>query len=399
MHMDTNAKISESGVDASTSNKNFKASVPKPQHIPQAGYGGTSEQALDKVLGLLQEKDDTSRLVGLTLLKPLLDNNAQFREPRVIGKCWKAVPLKFIIRLLRSTTTEKMTKEEASNCIGIAVGVIRSFLCLSDGENTLPLGLATTIPPLQAALAESSEEMQCQIAEILSYFLYDKSGLAVMWRSTNWTKVLYCALHYKPALGLLVQVFQAAAVFDYQDRLERIHQVIENLVSRARNPHEISNVFEFCDTIFSFDFVAERNSRHPPQWLSPLTDLIHKTVLYVDKETPNSAKACSATGSLTATLLNRYRVSFSSLLFCSTAKEARLTFFDNVIIEIRSSIPSLQGSLYTPEYPARSAQLEACYNVLSNFISFLIETWESDVENGTRTTSSTRRLGDNVADY
>lgn len=398
--MDAVGKTSALKVSAGTSSKRSDGSELGPQHIvAQAGYQGTIDQALEKTLKWLQENNDTSRLAGLTLLKPLLENNAQLREQKVIEKCWKAIPIKFLIRLLRSTATEKTTQEEASNYIGIAVGVLHSFVCiLSTSGACHDPRLIAIIQPLLALLPESSNEIQCHIGEILIGLSTGESAFVTLWQPKNWTTLVDISLGTRPALILIKHICLLAADLRCDDYDARVHQTIMKLVSRARISNEISDVFEFCDAVLSYnaflagrggagldEITSPRNCRQPPHWLPILTSLIHKTVLYADEESSNTAEACSAVGSLIATLLDNYRASFPSLLFCSTANEARLTFINHVIVEIRSAMPSLQELLHMPQYTIRSSQLVACYDVLSNFIGFLISTLDSDVEDGSLT--------------
>lgn len=92
-------------------------------------------QSLDKALILLRASDDTSRFVGLALLKSMLDNHAELREnPEIITRCWEAIPASFLDRLIKARPSGKRSKEEAQNMIGLAVAVMHVFLTLLPRE-------------------------------------------------------------------------------------------------------------------------------------------------------------------------------------------------------------------------------------------------------------------------
>ena len=85
----------------------------------------------EQIKGLLKAKDDTSRFVGLALLKSVLDTQAQLREDTaLVSSLWESISPKFLARLLRASKNEKTTNEEAKNMVDIAVGVLHIFAIL-----------------------------------------------------------------------------------------------------------------------------------------------------------------------------------------------------------------------------------------------------------------------------
>ena len=61
-----------------------------------------STQTYEKLLELLKTKDDTSRFVGLALLKTVLDNGQLVQDTELIHEIWESISPKFIKRLLRA---------------------------------------------------------------------------------------------------------------------------------------------------------------------------------------------------------------------------------------------------------------------------------------------------------
>lgn len=89
-------------------------------------------QSLDQTLALLKAKDDTSRFVGLALLKFILDNKVDFlKDAEVIRRCWAAIPARFLDRLLRAPKNEDRSKEESLSMVKLAVAVLHTFIVLS----------------------------------------------------------------------------------------------------------------------------------------------------------------------------------------------------------------------------------------------------------------------------
>lgn len=87
--------------------------------------------ALEHMRGLLSANDDTSRFVGLALLKSVLDNQPLLREDvGQVTTLWEAISPKFLDRLLRAGQNQKVTKEEARNMVDIAVSVLHTFTSL-----------------------------------------------------------------------------------------------------------------------------------------------------------------------------------------------------------------------------------------------------------------------------
>lgn len=102
-----------------------------------------SAQGLAQILVLLKAKDDTSRFVGLALLKSVLDNREDLRkDSNILKSCWSAVPANFLDGLLRAPASLKNSKEESQSMVELAVAVLHAFLALlpedlNDDEKTL----------------------------------------------------------------------------------------------------------------------------------------------------------------------------------------------------------------------------------------------------------------------
>ena len=108
----------------------------EPRQSGEQAEDSKTARSLDKSLALLQANDDTSRFVGLALLKSMLDNHEELRSSKdIVARCWKAIPASFLDRLLKARPNAKRSKEEAQNMISLAVAIVHAFLTLLPQED------------------------------------------------------------------------------------------------------------------------------------------------------------------------------------------------------------------------------------------------------------------------
>lgn len=121
-----------------------------------------------------------------------------------------------------------------------------------------------------------------------------------------------------------------------------------------------------------------------PIWLGPLTKLIYQA--FNKPQTGNAAANRQAAILLSAALLHLYSAQYPPLLFGGPAIEhtgrdsrpSSYLFVKLLLIDIRTTIPSLQEILNSPEYPLVSARLAASYDLVSAFIGFLVSILDDD---------------------
>lgn len=110
-------------------------------------------EKLDLALGYLKDGDDTSKFVGLSQLRSILNNKRELREdPQTIARCWIAIPSRFLDRLLRATDYNGDRILDRDYMIGLAVSVIHTFASLLDVSLTNDQRFAGKIGRLVAAL-------------------------------------------------------------------------------------------------------------------------------------------------------------------------------------------------------------------------------------------------------
>src|SRR6187399_1528450 len=110
-----------------------------------------SPTSLDRIQTLLNAKSDTSRFVGLTVLKSVLDSSEALRnDQEAVATLWKSVPPIFLDRLLRIQQGNGGPRN-AKDMLDLAVSVLHTFtaLLLPDDRDTNLFG---RIPRLVSCL-------------------------------------------------------------------------------------------------------------------------------------------------------------------------------------------------------------------------------------------------------
>jgi len=111
--------------------------------------------SIDKVQTLLKAKDDTSRFVGLALLKSVLDNSEELRnnEDAVIA-LWESISPKFLDRLIKtgSRPQGETPKKDATDMLDLGVSVLHTFATLLPQEAKKGRRAVGRIPQLVSCL-------------------------------------------------------------------------------------------------------------------------------------------------------------------------------------------------------------------------------------------------------
>jgi hypothetical protein len=124
-----------------------------PGESPLEPKGGLDPPStMEKMKDLLQAKDDTSRFVGLALLKSVLDNGQLAQDPENLRLLWEALSPKFLDRLLRAPQSEKINKAESKDMVDLAVAVLHTFTILLPEESRKQKQLTGRTGPMVKAV-------------------------------------------------------------------------------------------------------------------------------------------------------------------------------------------------------------------------------------------------------
>lgn len=111
-----------------------------------------SAATLQKMQDLLKAKDDTSRFVGLALLKSVLDNGHLGQDSQDLRELWGALSPKFLDRLLRARQNEKLSQTDSKDMVDLAVAVLHTFTILLPQDCRRDKRLTERTAPLVKAL-------------------------------------------------------------------------------------------------------------------------------------------------------------------------------------------------------------------------------------------------------
>lgn len=134
--------------------------------------------SFEKIQSLLKAKDDTSRFVGLALLKSVLDERHLVQDPTALSTLWKCISPKFLDRLLRAGRNEKVSQAEAKDMIDLAVAVLHTFTTLLPEEVRKDNRLIKRTAPLVNALLNRSVQIPFQRSIKLNFLVLLKPPIS-----------------------------------------------------------------------------------------------------------------------------------------------------------------------------------------------------------------------------
>jgi hypothetical protein len=105
-----------------------------------------------KIQDLLKARDDTSRFVGLAVLKTVLDNGQLLKDSERLRVLWESLSPKFLDRLLRAQQNEKVSEAVAGGMIDLAVAILHTFTILLPEDSRKEKRLTGRTAPLVKAL-------------------------------------------------------------------------------------------------------------------------------------------------------------------------------------------------------------------------------------------------------
>lgn len=153
----------------------------------------------------------------------------------------------------------------------------------------------------------------------------------------------------------------------------KIDATIRSLVATFKGTDAVTLLAFLAKLLRSLN--AESLPRNPP-WVKQLTAYIRNLV----GSRPTAAGRAAYTN-LAATLLQVYQSETPQLLFSEDAqadKPFSYLFINLLLVDLRSSFPSLLEKLNSPEYSEVARRLASAFDVLSSFIGFLVRYMDDD---------------------
>ncbi|GKT43945.1 uncharacterized protein ColSpa_04126 [Colletotrichum spaethianum] len=358
--------------------------VPSASADPQAPFetpdpAQTTQQtaSLDQIRSMLKAKDDTSRFVGLALLKSLLDNSEELRNDAgtVLG-LWESISPKFLDRLVRTGSSAQSTQQDAKNMVDLAVSVIHTFALLLPEQSKRDKRFVGRLPLLVSSLLQSSEETSKLIIQTILTIVVFPEGAKSFFEVEDVSPLVEIAPNNPSALEIF-----AFAWINCMDLAEdktvmktKIDGTIQALVS----------TFTGTDGVTLLEFLGKflRNSDpkalpSSPKWIKSVVDFIKK--LLTSRPTPEARNAYTIAA---ASLLEVYPAEASKLLFTSDVKEDKpfsYLFITLLLTDTRATLPRLLELLNDPTYPAIAQRLGSAFDVTTHFIGYLVRSLDDEM--------------------
>ncbi|KAM3530144.1 hypothetical protein MY4038_005080 [Beauveria bassiana] len=329
---------------------------------------------ITKLKALLKSKDDTQRFVGLALLKSLLDNTPEIRnDEATVRDLWSHISPRFLDRLLR--TGSNPSNSNAKHMLDIGVSILYTFSILLPAADTASASFTARIPGLVAAALYSRGETTGLLLQLLYMLVNSKDGAETFMGVEDTTPLTEIATSHAMVLDIFGRawVHHMAGGAAGAVSCQKIDAVI----------YTLSVLFKGTDAVTYLAFLGNFLSQaipavipKNPKWVSTTASYIQRLV--ISRPAPEARAAYT---SAAAALLQAYPEQASELLFRDTTnieKPFGYLFINLVLIDIRSSIPTLLASLNSPGYKQTSKRVIADFDVLCIFIGYLVRSLEDE---------------------
>ncbi|KAG5772783.1 hypothetical protein H9Q72_001186 [Fusarium xylarioides] len=336
----------------------------------------TASQPTDvnKIQSLLKAKDDTQRFVGLALLKSLLDSSEQLRQDeQTVQGLWSSLSPKFLDRLLR--TGSKPSTQNSKEMLDLAVSVLYIFSILLPDQAKSDAKFIDRIPLLVNAVLYSSEDTTRLILQLLHTLVSSQQGAQEFIKVEDFSSLTEIAPSHAQVLDVFCFAWlnSMTTIEDPFTLVRQIDDTIQSLVSSFTGTDAVT-LLEFLGY-----FLRHANSSILPQhprWLKVVVNYIQNLV--TSRPTPEARAAYT---NATASILQAFPSEAPKLVFIDDKKDDKAFSYlliNLLLIDIRSSAPTLLEQLNKPEYPKVSTRLTSAFDVISIFIGYLVQCLEDE---------------------
>ncbi|QPH16601.1 hypothetical protein C2857_001284 [Epichloe festucae Fl1] len=344
------------------------------QTSPNTNTNSPDAASVAKIKSLLEAKDDTQRFVGLALLKSVLDNTPELRQDeQVVQDLWASVSPRFLDRLMK--TGSQPSGKDVKEMLDLAVSVIHTFAALLPEALRAEDKFTGRIPGLISSVLYSSGETTELLLKLLHTLVSTPEGAKSFVEVGDVSSLAEIA----PTHATVLEIFSFAWLNGMASIVEKhvlISQVADTMQSLVAS-------FTGTDGVTLLEFLGNFLRQvdpailpHQPQWLETVVGFIQNLVT----SRPNLA-ARSAYTNAAASVLQAYTAQASKLLFTENTKDDKpfaYLLINLLLIDIRSSIPTLLQQLNQPDYAALSRRLASAFDVISIFIGHLVRCLEDD---------------------
>ncbi|KAI1755478.1 Neurochondrin-domain-containing protein [Xylaria castorea] len=330
---------------------------------------------IQKVHQLLAAKDDTSRFVGLLLLKTTLDNHASDLQHEQVAALWNSISPRFLDRLIRTgSRPASEQRRQSGDMLDVAVAVIYTFTKLLN-DCAVNEKFYARIPNLTTAVLYSSEESTRRIVDLIHTLVQQPDSQAAGGATCfaeldvdSWVPLIEIAPQRETVFSIFYWAWiKGNTAVPVETMQAKINNALQLFISsfKGHNPKLLLN---FITSVL--DNLNPNLRPLHPQWLRPVTRLIQN--MASSKQTADGRLAYTHCA---AALLAAYPEEAPRPLFSDepdAPKPIAYLFAKMVQVDILSSLHILIPKLDTTEYPALSRRIAAALDIMTSFVGFLI---------------------------
>ncbi|KAL8990328.1 MAG: hypothetical protein Q9177_000989 [Variospora cf. flavescens] len=330
------------------------------------------KKELDLAMEYMQEADDVSKFVGLSLLRSIFPSNI-VQAQQITLRCWTAIPARFLNRLLGAADYRGDWIIDRDYMVALAVWMILSLTTLVPQNLQNDKQSAGWIGNLLTASKISPPDTRDQILLILLFLAETRQGSKSLLMDDRWLLLPKLALENEIAFQVIQCACKSAIFYGMSDALPKLCDMISSLAKVFRYHRVVTPCLECLD--FLVDYVPNESSLHT--WLEPTAWLLLESGT-LGHYSGDELRTKHAIVLLTASLLRVCPKDASRLLFGSRRPESPKTGMQYVswlfvwlrLVDLQKSIPTLWDAQEEPEYPHLSERLYYSYNIISAFLSF-----------------------------
>ncbi|KAE9567371.1 hypotheticall protein [Colletotrichum fructicola] len=364
--------------DASSGSTDPQATASQASDAPQETQQTAS---LDQIQTMLKAKDDTSRFVGLALLRSVLDNSEALRnDAETVSVLWACVPPKFLDRLVKTgSSAQSAQAADARNMLDLAVSVIHTFTSLLPDQAKIDKRLVGRLPLLVSGLLRSSGETSRLIVQTILALVVFPEGARVFSEIEDVSPLVEIA----PSDPVALEIFAFAYIncMDLaEDRVvlsKKIDSTIQALVSSFKGTDGVT-LLEFLGNFLRNSDAKALPSN--PTWIKTIINFI-KTLL-TSRPTPEARNAYTIAA---ASLLEVYHEDAAKLLFTSDVKDDKpfsYLLITLLLTDTRVTLPRLLELLNDPTYPSVAQRIGSAFDVTTHFVGYLVRSLDDDQSPG-----------------
>ncbi|KAI1742269.1 Neurochondrin-domain-containing protein [Xylaria scruposa] len=330
---------------------------------------------IQKVHQLLAAKDDTSRFVGLLLLKTTLDNHASDLQHEQVEALWNSISPRFLDRLIRTgSRPASEQRKQSGDMLDAAVAVIYTFAKLLN-DCAVNERFYARIPNLAAAVLYSSEESTRRIIDLIHTLVQQPDSQAAGGARCfagldvdNWTPLIEIAPQHDTVFSIFHWAWIKGTTAVPAETMQiKVNDALQLFISSFKG-HNPAPLLDFITSVF--DNLDPHLRPSNPQWLRSVARLIQD--MASSKQTADGRRAYTHCA---AALLTAYPEDAPRPLFCDdpdAPKPIAYLFIKMVQVDILSTLHILIPKLDTTEYPSLSRRIAAALDIMTSFVGLLI---------------------------